>query len=41
LETQLKIAAQHLADLWQTAQTEAPPDRYLQTYLAQRQLKQE
>ena len=41
LEIQLKTAAQHLADLWQTAQTEAPPDRYLQTYLAQRQLKQE
>ena len=41
LETQLKTAAQTLADLWQTAQTEAPADRYLQTYLAQRQLQQE
>jgi hypothetical protein len=41
LETQLKTAAQTLADLWQTAQNEAPPDRFLQTYLAQRQLQQE
>ena len=41
LETQLKTGAQTLANLWQTAWQEAPPDRFLQTYLAQRQLKRE
>ena len=41
LETQLKTGAQYLGDLWQTAWSEAPPDRFLQTYLAQRQLQKE
>ncbi len=40
LETQLIIGAQTLANLWQTAHLEAPPDRFLQTYLAQRKLSE-
>jgi len=38
LEKQLLVGAQMLGDLWFTAWKEAPPDRFLQGYLAKRKL---
>ena len=41
LKAQLVKGSQMLGDLWFTAWKEAPPDRFLQGYLAQRKLKEE
>ena len=39
LEKQLMAGAQMLGDLWFTAWKEAPPDRFLQSYLAKRKIE--
>ena len=39
LEKQLLTGAQMLGDLWFTAWKEAPPDRFLQSYLAKRKIE--
>ena len=39
MEEQLLKGSQMLGDLWFTAWKEAPPDRYLQSYLAKRKLE--
>ena len=39
LEKQLLAGAQMLGDLWFTAWKEAPPDRFLQSYLAKRKIE--
>ena len=39
MERQLLKGSQMLSDLWFTAWKEAPPDRYLQSYLAKRKLE--
>ena len=39
LEAQLGKASQLLADMWYTAWLDAPPDRFLQSYLSERKLK--
>ena len=41
LHQQLAAGSQMLGNLWFTAWKEAPPDRFLQVYLAQRKLKEE
>lgn len=41
LQKQLAAGSQMLGNLWFTAWKEAPPDRFLQSYLAQRKLKEE
>ena len=41
LQAQLQKSGSVLGDMWVTAWQEAPPDKYLQSYLAKRKLKKE
>ena len=41
LQAQLQKSGSVLGDMWFTAWQEAPPDKYLQSYLAKRKLKKE
>ena len=41
MQTQLQKSGSVLGDMWFTAWQEAPPDKYLQSYLAKRKLKKE